>query len=254
LTPNLISEVLATPGLLLLVLTIAAAGIVRGFSGFGTALIFVPIGNIFLPTVQVITLITLTGIGSSVALLPRALRVAQLREVATLGVAAAVTVPLGLWIVKQLDQDMIRWIAALIAFGMLAALVAGWRYLGKIDTKRLIAIGLAAGVMGGMTGLTGPAVILFYLASGSGASIVRANTIVFLAILDVVIVVNIALGGMVTAQILGIALVLTVPYFITTKIGQAMFAPEYETTYRWMAYTVIALAVLTGLPIWSGTN
>ena len=40
------------------------------------------------------------------------------------------------------------------------------------------------------------------------------------------------------------------PYFTTTMIGQSPFDPHRERLYRWAAYGVIGLAVLTGLPIW----
>jgi uncharacterized membrane protein YfcA len=94
-------------------------------------------------------------------------------------------------------------------------------------------------------------VILFYLAGQSMAQTVRANTILFLAALDVVIVANLLLQGRVEWHIFLLALVLAVPYFITSLIGQALFDPRHERLYRWAAYAVIGLAVLSGLPLWT---
>lgn len=241
---------LATPGLIWMLLTISAAGIVRGFSGFGTALIFVPIGHLFLDGSDVIAVVVLTGIGSIIALMPRALKVAEIKEVSTLALAATLTVPLGLWLLGQLDQLTVRWIAAAISGSMLLALILGWRYRGQLDLKRKFGIGSAAGIFGGLTGLTGPAVILFYLASGTRAEIIRANTILFLGILDAIIIINMLFRAQIDLSLVAIAFVLTVPYFITTRIGQTLFNPKFESTYRIVAYTVIALAVLTGLPLW----
>jgi UPF0716 family protein affecting phage T7 exclusion len=48
-----------------------------------------------------------------------------------------------------------------------------------------------------------------------------------------------------------LALTLAVPYFITSLIGQALFDPRHQRLYRWAAYSVIALAVLSGLPLWT---
>jgi uncharacterized membrane protein YfcA len=95
-------------------------------------------------------------------------------------------------------------------------------------------------------------VILFYLAGQSAAQSVRANTILFLAALDVVVVANLLLRGAVDAGVLLLALTLAVPYLITSLIGQSLFDPRHERLYRWVAYAVIALAVLSGLPIWTG--
>ena len=249
--PEALAGVLATPGLVWLILTISVAGIVRGFTGFGTALVFVPVAGMFLPPQVVVAVITLTGIASTLALLPRAWGQADRAEVALLALAALVTVPPGLWLMRVLDPVTIRWIVAAVAALTLGALVAGWRYSGQVGHPMLLAIGALAGVIGGLTGLTGPVVILFYLAGQAMAQVVRANTILFLAALDVVIVVNLLLRGAVEGAVFLLALTLAVPYFITSLIGQRLFDPRHQRLYRWAALGVIALAVLSGLPLWS---
>jgi uncharacterized membrane protein YfcA len=240
----------ATPGLIVLMLAIAVAGIVRGFTGFGTALIFVPVAGIFLPPAVVIGVMTITGVFSTGALLPRAWGQASRAEVGLLALAALIAVPLGIWLLERLDGLTIRWIVALVAGLTLTALVSGWRFSGRVSRPGLAGIGGAAGVVGGLTGLTGPVVILFYLAGQAAAQTVRANTILFLAALDVVIAINLFWRGAIAWETLWLALILAVPYFTTTMIGQSLFDPHRERLYRWSAYGVIGLAVLTGLPIW----
>ena len=244
--PDAALATLDLPGFWWLVATISVAGIVRGFTGFGTALIFVPVAGLFLPAAQVIATITMTGVASTMALLPRAWRKADHREVGLLVIAALPTVPLGLMVMETLDGLTLRWIVTLVAGGTLAALVSGWRFHGQITRPGLLIIGL----MGGMTGLTGPMVILFYLAGQAGVQAVRANTILFLAALDIVIVANLFLRGTVGVQAVWLAVLLGVPYLITTLIGQALFDPTRERLYRYAAFGMIGLAVLTGLPFW----
>lgn len=243
--------VFSTPGLIWLCVAIGMAGLVRGFTGFGTALIFVPVANIFLEPKQVIVVIALTGIASNAVILPRAVREGSLIEVGLLVLAALVTVPLGLALLEVLDKTTVRWAITFVAGGMLAALISGWRFSGVVSRPALLGIGGAAGVIGGMTGLTGPVVILFYLAGQAVAQTVRANTIVFLAALDVVLIANLLVQGAATWVLLALAVTLSVPYVVTTLVGQALFDPAYEKAYRWVAYAVIAVAVLSGLPIWN---
>lgn len=245
-----ITLALATPGLVWLVATFAVAGLVRGFSGFGTALIFVPVAGIFLPPERVIAVMILTDLVGAVALVPRAWPQGDRAEVGLLVLAAAVTVPVGLWLLTQVDGEVIRWIVAAIASGTLIALLTGWRFDGHPGRAGVLGIGGMAGIAGGLTGLTGPAVILFYLAGRNAAQKVRANTILFLAALDVVIVANLAVGGGLDGPLFVLALILGVPYLLTSRIGQALFDPSHERLYRGLAYVVIALAVLRGLPVW----
>lgn len=238
------------PGLIWLIAAIATAGIVRGFSGFGTALVFVPVAGMFLPPQVIIGVITLTGVASNAALLPRAWRQADRAEIARLALPALITIPIGIWLIDQLDPVSIRWLVAGIATVTLTALISGWRLTGEVNKLGLSLIGAMSGIIGGLTGLTGPMVILFYLAGQRAAQSIRANTILFLAILDVVVVSNLLLQGSVDISMIWLALTLAVPYFITSLIGQALFKPGLERFYRLIAYAIIALAVLSGLPIW----
>ncbi|MEI4262834.1 sulfite exporter TauE/SafE family protein [Roseovarius sp. D0-M9] len=242
---------LTHPGFWWLAVTLAAAGIVRGFTGFGSALIFVPVAGTFLPPVQVIAIIALVEIASIGALVPRAWAHADRTQVGLLVLAALPTVPLGLMVMDALDATIVRWIVAVLAGGTLIALISGWHYTRAVTLPVILAIGAVAGLLGGMTGLTGPVVVLFYLAGGRMARTVRANTILFLGLMDLVIVANLLVRGFADISVLWLAGALSVPYFIGMVTGQALFDPSHERLYRRAALTVIALAVLTGLPIWT---
>jgi hypothetical protein len=246
-----LSGALAHPAFWWLAVTLAAAGIVRGFTGFGSALIFVPVAGIFLPPVHVIAIIALVEIASIGALVPRAWMHADRGQVGLLVLAALPTVPLGLMVMDALDATIVRWIVAIFAGGTLIALISGWHYTRATPLPVILAIGAVAGLLGGMTGLTGPVVVLFYLAGGRMAQSVRANTILFLGLMDVVIVANLLWRGFADTSVFWLAGVLSVPYFMGMMTGQALFDPSYERLYRRAALTVIALAVVTGLPIWT---
>ncbi len=240
---------LATPGLGWMAFTIFCAGIVRGFTGFGTALIFVPVAAQYLPMVEVIPVIMLTGLVTATALMPTAWRAADKPEVAVLVAAVAVTAPFGLWLMSVTEALTLRWIVTGVVLLTLAAVVTGWRWHGRLGWGGRLGIGGASGVIGGMTGLTGPVVITFYLANARSAQAVRANTILFLASCDIVIIASLAVSGQVAERALWLAPILSAPYLVTALIGQALFDPAYETLYRRIAYGVVFLAVISGLPL-----
>jgi uncharacterized membrane protein YfcA len=247
--PDGLAGLLSTPGLPWLAATFLVAGLVRGFTGFGTALIFMPVATVFLPVPVAITLVTLSGIATWPIIVPRAARAADRGEVLLLAGAAIVAAPLGVWLLTRADGTALRWLVAGAASLTLAALVSGWRYRGRVSWPGLGAIGATAGVLGGTTGLTGPPVILFYLAGPHGAATVRANTILFLAVLDIGIVANLLARGLVGWPALWLALLLAVPYGIGIAGGQGLFHPGRERAYRRLAYGVIALAIVSGLPL-----
>ncbi|MCA1334829.1 TSUP family transporter [Pseudooceanicola marinus] len=239
----------ASPGLFVLLATCLAAGVVRGFAGFGSALIIMPVAGIFLPVPTAIVVVLCMGMLTWPVIVPRAAREADRGQVAVLAVAAIACAPLGLWLLGWLSGEMLRWCVSGAAAVTLLALVSGWRYSGRVRWPGLAGVGAAAGVLGGTTGLSGPPVILFYLAGPSGAAVVRANTILFLALLDIGIILGLLWQGRVTGAALWLALLLAIPYAVGILVGQRLFAPERERAYRWLAYGVIALAIVSGLPI-----
>ncbi len=247
--PDGLSLALATPGIAWLALTIAAAGLVRGFAGFGTALVFMPVAAGIVPPAHAIVVLTITELASWPLMMPRALRHADRREVIVLAAPAILTAPLGVWLLKHAGEDVVRIAVAGFAVLTLAALVTGWRYAGRVGWPGLFAVGGSAGVLGGMTGLTGPPMILFYLSGPGRAEQVRANAILFLALLDIGIIANILVQDLATLAAIWLGAILTIPYLAMAAVGQALFRPENERLYRGLAYGIIALAILGGLPL-----
>ncbi len=252
--PEALGDALSSPGLPWLAAIFVAAGLVRGFAGFGTALVAMPVATLFLPLPLAIAILGVVDMLIQPLVVPGAWGKADRREVGALALAAIVATPVGVWLLTWVDEGTLRWAVALVAAITLLALTSGWRFHGRLTAPGLTAIGAASGLIGGATGLAGPPVILFYLASAAGAATVRANTILFLAAIDVVILVNLSLAGLIDAKSIWLALILFLPYSAALLVGQRLFAPSREKLYRRLAFTVIAASILTGLPVFDESH
>lgn len=230
--------------------TIAAAGLVRGFTGFGTALIFMPVAASVLDPAAAILVMVFTGMAVWPVLIPRAWGTANRGEVAAMGMAAILATPLGVALLTRVSEDAVRWALTAAATVTLAALVTGWRYRGEVGLPGKLGIGAAGGVLGGATGLAGPPVILFYLAGPESAARIRANTILFLCILDLSIAANLLVQTEIGGFGIWLGVALAVPYVLTTALGQRLFDPAREGAYRLAAYALIGAAIVLGLPVW----
>ncbi len=237
------------PGVPWLALTVFIAGIVRGFTGFGTALIYVPIASIFLPpTVVIFTLIVMDFIGP-LPLYPEAFRKWNRAEVLRMVAGAVVGVTLGIWLLTKMDPYFFRWVASSLVIVALIAIVSGWRYQGQIGPKLPIAVGGVSGFFGGFSGIGGPPVILFYLGGQGRAETIRANILIFFLFGEVISVTNFALRGLMTWEGFTLGLTLMIPYLIGNIIGGQGFKRVGEATFRPVAFVIIAIAALIGLPI-----
>lgn len=243
-------ELLATPGLGWLVFATFLAGMVRGFAGFGTALIYLPIASTVLSPVWAITTLIIMDLVGPLPTVPRAIREGHPRDVLRLAAGLVVTLPLGVAVLLAVSGDVFRVAVSVIAFAMVAALITGWRYRGTVTPPAVYGIGAVSGFLGGAAGIPGPPVILFYMARPLPASVVRATLTLFLLLYDWLMLGMMSFRGALEWTPVLIGAVLIVPNLLAIQLGAAMFKPEREGVYRRIAYTIIAGAALMGLPIW----
>ncbi|MEL6585609.1 MAG: sulfite exporter TauE/SafE family protein [Pseudomonadota bacterium] len=226
------------------------AGIVRGFAGFGTALIYVPLASLVLPPLWLLVTLTVMDLVGPLPNVPRALRDGRLRDVALLAGAAVVTVVLGLALLSRLDPVAFRWGVAILCLGTVALMMTGWRWRGRLSSPMLCGIGAVSGFLGGLSGLAGPPVLLTYVASPYPARTIRATILLYLVAWDLLFGAVLFAQGQLDsgAVLLGAALIL--PYMAANVLGARLFDPAKEGQYRAVAYVIITGAALMSVPLW----
>jgi len=133
---------------------------------------------------------------------------------------------------------------------LLATLVSGLRYRGTVGKPMIFGIGGIAGVLGGAVGLPGPPVILLYMARPLPVEVIRASTLLFLVLADLLMMGVFATRGLLTTQPVLLGLILVLPYLLAIRVGGKIFDPRHAKIYRWVAYAIIAGSALGGLPVW----
>ncbi|MFQ5623990.1 MAG: TSUP family transporter [Paracoccaceae bacterium] len=240
---------LETDGLIWLFAGATLAGLVRGFSGFGNAMVYMPVaGAVLSPVWALTTMIVFDMIGP----LPNArgaLRDGHGRDVLRLGTGAVIALPAGVWALTRLEPDLFRWLVSLVALGLLALLATGWRYHGTLSRQMIYSIGALGGFLAGSTGLAGPPVIMLYMASRHGPAAIRANTLLFLLLADVLMLAVFGLNGLLEATPIVIGLMLALPYTLANMAGAVIFDPARERVYRIVAYVLVAASAVMGLPL-----
>lgn len=228
------------------------AGLVRGFTGFGSALIYVPLMSaLYDPRIAVPTILAI----DSVCSLPFTIRVwreANWRELWPVALAANLSVPIGVALLIYVDALILRWfICALVAVA-LAALISGWRYQGRPTLIASLATGAASGIGGGSVQIAAPPLLLFWLGGQSRAVTVRANIMTCLLLGEVISITSYTVTGVFTANVLLMSALVGIPFLIAIAIGAGGFRKSSEGAYRRVAYIIIALAALISLPVFDG--
>lgn len=247
---DLLGQALATDGFWFLCFGALVAGLVRGFAGFGTAMIFLPVAGQVLEPFEALTVMIIIDLTAPLIHVPRALRDGQPGDVIRLAVGAAIAVPLGVWALTLVEPEVFRWGVSFVALTLLVCLLTGFRYRGELTKGIIFATGLFSGFLGGSVGIPGAPIILLYMASTLPAKTVRANNMLFLILAEVILVTVLALRGLLVSSAVAIGILAILPYLIGNWIGGRLFHPDYEMTYRRIAYTIIAISAVSGLPLW----
>jgi uncharacterized membrane protein YfcA len=248
--PEIIAAALATDGLIFLILAVVIAGLVRGFAGFGTAMVFMPIASQFIPPVWALTAMAIFDCIGPLPNAPRAIKDGHPRDVLRLGAGLLIGAPLGIYVLSLMSPEVFRYSISFFSLLLLALLALGVRYSGTLTKPLIFGTGTLSGFLFGIAGIAAPPAIMLYMASTHPAKVIRANLMLFLILADYVMLATLYISGLLDSSAIIIGLLLIIPYTLANIAGAAMFNPNREGTYRTIAYVVIAASAITGLPIW----
>jgi uncharacterized membrane protein YfcA len=225
-------------------LSVFAAGLIRGFSGFGSALINAPILSlIWGPTVGV-PVAALVEIAPAIQLTPKAIKVAHWKTIWAISLPALVLLPAGTFILVSVPADEMR--RAIGAIVLIVALIlwSGWRYRGPRGTGPAIGVGLFGGALAGATGVAGPPVILYLMSSDDSPALTRANLIAYFSVILIGFMVVLTFKGLITTEIVWLVGALLIPFVVGAAIGTKMFPLASERVFRIIALTTLTLSSL----------
>ena len=243
---GLIPPALFGPDLCFASAVVFIGGLIRGFSGFGSALIHAPMLSwIWGPQIGV-PVTALVEAGPVLLLARTALRESHRRTVWALGVPAMVLMPLGALILVAVHPDDMRRAIAVIVLLLAVILWTGWRYRGPRGLGPEIGVGMVGGTLAGAAGVAGPPAILFMMASGDSPAQIRANLIGYFTLVLLGLTATFALNGLIDANIIWKTTAITLPFLAGTWIGMRLFPLANERVFR-----NIALALLTVSSTWA---
>jgi uncharacterized protein len=224
------------------------AGTARGFSGFGAALIFMPLASSFAAPRLVAALLLIIDFVAAAPLVPNAWRQADRKATAVMVCGALIGVPLGTYFLSRLDPVTTRWIISGFVFALLMLLLSGWRYRGRDHAALSVGVGGVSGFCSGLAQTGGPPIVAYWLGRPLPSMTARANIFLFFGASDFFSAVSYAFSGLITRDALGFALIVGPVYAIGVALGASLFGRASEKLFRAICYALIAAALVIGLP------
>ncbi len=239
------------PDLLALSFLISAAvaciaGMVRGFAGFGAAMLMTPVFSALYGPAAGVALCLLLEIAVALPLLPAVVRLVDWPRIALLMIAAVVCVPAGNFVLTLADPEPMRWAISAIVLSAVALLASGWRFRGRPRTVTTLAAGATSGFLNGLSGMAGPPIAFYYLAGHDTAAHVRANLTTYFVFVDLAAIAMFASRSLIGWDTGVQGLLLAPAVMLGGVLGERLFPLASERFYR-----RLALGLLVGVAIGS---
>ena len=233
--------------------TIFLASVVSGLTGFGFALVAVPLLMIFLPPKVVVPTVLMLSLSGGFAVLFETKKWIDLKRIWPLIIAGVATSPLGAYLLLILDVDMLKTLIGVVIVISALALFTGFRLHIKNEKLGFVLVGFASGLLAGSTGMGGPPTILFFSNQRAEKQVFRANLRIFFTALGSSSILSQLVGGLVTKDALTYYVwflpVLLVGILLGIKLAQIVS----ETTFRKATLVIVAVsglaAIFSGLEI-----
>lgn len=223
------------------------AGVIRGLAGFGFALIFIGAMTLVSVPAETVPLGTILDLVAGLHLVSGARRDADWQGLRWLGAGCLLGVPIGVAVLVNLDQEMLRLAIAVAILISVAGIMSGFRFAYAPGPRLLAGTGFLSGMMSGGGGIPGPPVIIVYLSSPLPMRTTRANTIVLFVLIDAVALALMAWNGLVVTETLLRAGVLFVATVAGASIGSRLFGVVDPAHVRRGALVMLAVLAIVGI-------
>ena len=224
----------------------ALAGLVRGITGFGGAMVMSPpLALLVGPLLAVPAVLLLEGFAAAPMLI-QTRRLVRWRVIAPIIAAACVTIPLGALVLMRADPVLLRRgiAATVIVFSLV--LLLGWRYKGEQRVATALALGAVSGTLVGATSMGGPPVILYLLAGPDRVDTTRANLTFFVCAISAAGIAVLWAGGVLGLRAVWLAAALAPGYYGGMVLGTKAFARFNDQRFRRFTL-LLMMAVATGI-------
>jgi uncharacterized protein len=223
------------------------AGCVSGLTGFGFALISVPLLLFVYDPTTVVVLTAVLSVAINVAVVWDSWRDAHKRLVLALLPPAFVGVAVGVAVLSFVDQAYLRLGVGVVVVFSTLLLLREVRLPGAGTRWGPVVAGTTSGALSTSTGLAGPPIVLLFASRGLPKHAFRGSSALYFLVMGFVGFAALMLWDLVDLSQALLALALVPAAFFGKLVGTALLARISETTFRKMTLSVTLITGVLGI-------
>ena len=234
---------------LLIALVVIFSGFLRGFIGFGSCLLMIPILSYFYSPVFAMVFNIVIEIPATIYLTFVGIKKANLKEITPMMATMMLTIPFGTIFLVSVDEQIIKTLMSILLIFFVILIGSGWRIKSTITKYVLVLGGAISGLMQGATGMGGPPYVTVLLSKNDSDEVARANILVITSCLVISAIMSLYYFGLFTKDILFTGAITAPIYVFATYIGTRFFNFSGNKYYRnssLVALGIVGVATLIG--------
>jgi len=217
---------------LLIVLVILFSGFIRGFLGFGSGLITIPIlsylyspifAMVFNIAIEIPATIYLTYVGA---------KSCKFKEISPMFFAMMLTIPIGTIFLVSVNEQLIKIIMSILVIFFVLLIASGWKLKATVTKYVLTISGVISGLMQGATGMGGPPYATVLLSKGDSDNVTRGNILIMSTGIVISAIISFYMFNLFTKELLLTGLITSPIYILTTYTGTKFFDLSGNRYYR----------------------
>jgi uncharacterized membrane protein YfcA len=217
---------------LLIVFVILFSGFIRGFLGFGSGLITIPIlsylyspvfAMVFNIAIEIPATIYLTYVGA---------KSCKFKEISPMFFAMMLTIPIGTIFLVSVNEQLIKIIMSILVIFFVLLIASGWKLKATVTKYVLTISGVISGLMQGATGMGGPPYATVLLSKGDSDNVTRGNILIMSTGIVISAIISFYMFNLFTKELLLTGLITSPIYILATYTGTKFFDLSGNRYYR----------------------
>jgi len=224
----------------------ALAGVIRGITGFGGAMVMSPPFALLLGAKLTVPVVLLLEGLVAAPMLIRTRTLVRWKVILPIAIAAFIAAPIGTYFLVTTDPAVLRRVIAGTVILFAALLLFGWRYSGPQRVVTGASLGALSGAMAGATSIGGPPVILYLLAGPDPIETTRANLMFFICAVSIAGLAMLTIAGAFDPRALWLTAAFAPGYYLGIVAGARLFSRFDDKRFRQLTL-LLMMAVSAGI-------
>jgi uncharacterized membrane protein YfcA len=224
-----------------------AGGLMQGYTGWGGAMLMMPLMTLVYPPVEALAMLTVGGLLISAQLLPATIKYFNWRSMRGLLFTLVLLTPIGSIMLLHVEPSLVRKIIGGVLVLISILVLSGWEYKGKRGRLSTIFFGGVGGIVNGFSGLGSPILAIYIMAFPGQAKTQRSNLIIATGLIIFTILIIFSLNGIMEWNLVVMGILLAPTQMAGASFGARIFAcapQEYFKKITLMIILILGSAVI----------